>query len=75
VSTDGAEVRLAALVLAAAALVLAAPVVGRAGHPVLADVVMALAAACAFTSFGVAAFHTVRAARRAPRPGSEEDPK
>ena len=57
---------LAVLVLAAAALVLAAPLVGRAGHPVAADLVMVAAAGCGVASFGLAGVATLRAARRAP---------
>jgi hypothetical protein len=60
----GADAPLAACALAGAALVLAAPVLGRAGHPVAADVAMATAAGCGIASFVLAGFATVRAARR-----------
>jgi hypothetical protein len=65
---------LAALVLLAAALVLAAPVAGRAGHPGLADAAMALAAACGLGTFAWTAWITLRAARGGPR-RSEDDPR
>jgi hypothetical protein len=68
---DRTEGVIVLLVLAAAALVIAAPVVGRSGAPVLADLTMGLAAACGLAAFGVAAAHTLRAARRAPRPPGE----
>jgi hypothetical protein len=57
------DVPLAACALAAAALVLAAPVLGRAGHPVAADLAMAAAAACGVASFVLAGLATLRAAR------------
>jgi hypothetical protein len=73
---DRTETRIVLLVLAAAALVLAAPVVGRAGAPGLADLVMGLAATCGLAAFASAAVHTLRAARRAPRtPGSRGGPR
>ncbi|RIK95914.1 MAG: hypothetical protein DCC71_22885 [Proteobacteria bacterium] len=62
------EAPLAVLVLLAAAFVLAAPLVGRAGHPGAADVLMGLAAGCGVLSFGVAGWATLRAARRGTRP-------
>jgi hypothetical protein len=66
---------LAALVLLAAALVLAAPVAGRAGHPRAADAAMALAAVCGLGAFVWTALVTLRAARRGrPRP-PEEGPR
>lgn len=66
---------LAALVLAGAALVLAAPVVGRAGYARLADVTMALAAAAGLASFAWAAASTLRAARSGASVDSEERPR
>jgi hypothetical protein len=64
----GSERGLMGLVLASAALVLIAPVVGRAGHALAADLCMAVAAGAGLLSFAVAALHTLRAARRrAPR--------
>jgi hypothetical protein len=69
----GSDVPLAACALAAAAFVLAAPVLGRAGHPAAADLAMAAAAACGVASFVLAGLATLRAARRrdgaAPRSG------
>jgi hypothetical protein len=64
---------LAALVLLAAALVLAAPVAGGAGHPRAADAAMALAAGCGLGAFGWTALVTLRAARRGARRGAEEE--
>lgn len=66
---------LAALVLLAAALALAAPVVGRAGHPRAADATMALAAACGLAAFAWTALVTLRAARRGARSDSEKSPR
>ena len=43
---------------------LVAPVLGRAGHLVAADLTMAAAAGCGVASFVLAGFATVRAARR-----------
>jgi hypothetical protein len=60
----GSERGLMGLVLASAALVLAAPVVGRAGHERAADLCMAVAAGAGLLSFAVAALYTFRAARR-----------
>lgn len=65
---DRTETRIVMFVLAAAALVLTAPVVGRAGAPALADLVMGLAALCGLAAFSAAAAHTLRAARRGQRP-------
>ncbi len=61
------------LVLASAALVLVAPVVGRAGWEQVADVCMGAAATAGLLSFGIAARHTIRAGRRraAGRSGKE----
>ncbi len=58
------EALLASLVLAAAALVLAAPVLGRSGHPMAADLAMAAAAGCGVGSFALAGVATLRAARQ-----------
>ncbi len=52
------------LVMASAALVLVAPVVGRAGWERMADVCMGAAATAGLLSFGIAARHTFRAGRR-----------
>lgn len=58
------DLTLAVLVLAAAACVLAAPVLGRAGHATAADVAMVAAAGCGVASFALAGAATLRAARR-----------
>lgn len=55
---------LMALALAAAALVLVAPVLGRSGHPMAATLAMVAAAGCGVLSFILAGVATVRAARR-----------
>jgi hypothetical protein len=65
----------ALLVLAGAALVLAAPVIGRAGYGRLADVLMGLAAGAGVASFAWAGALTLRASRRAARGDSEEGPR
>jgi TRAP-type C4-dicarboxylate transport system permease small subunit len=67
--TDG---WLVALVMAAAAFAIAAPVLGRAGWSAAANASMFLAAAAGVASFALAAIHTLRAARRRPR-GDEQD--
>lgn len=58
------DLPLAACALAAAALVLAAPVLGRAGHPLAADLAMGGAAVSGLASCTLAGLATVRAARR-----------
>lgn len=68
------DTSLAVLVLATAALVLVAPVAGRVGFERLADACMALAAAGGFLSFGLAAAHTIRAARRRAPARSRREP-
>lgn len=68
------DLALATTVMTATALVLAAPVLGRTGHPAAADLAMAAAAACGFGSFALAGLATWRAARRrdaAARPSGE----
>jgi hypothetical protein len=69
------DARLGALVLLAAALVLAAPVVGRAGHPRAADGAMALAALCGLGAFFWTALVTLRASRRGGVRGPKEGPR
>ena len=64
---SGSDFPLAALVLAAAAFALAAPVLGRVGHPAAADLAMAAAALCGLASFVLAGFATLRASRRASK--------
>jgi len=61
---SGSDLPLAAFALAAAAFVLAAPVLGRAGHPTAADLAMVAAAGCGLVSFALAALATLRSARR-----------
>jgi len=63
---DRSEASIVVLVLAAAGLVLAAPVIGRLGAAALADAAMALAAGCGVAAFGVACASTLRAVRRGP---------
>jgi hypothetical protein len=63
-SAKGSDLPLAACALAAAAFVLVAPLLGRAGHPLAADLAMAAAAACGVASFALAGVATVRSARR-----------
>jgi hypothetical protein len=58
------EVVIVALVVAAAGLILLAPLLGRAGAPGWADVVMALASGAGVGAFVLVAVVTVRAARR-----------
>ncbi len=65
---ERSDLPLAVLVLAACALVLAAPVLGRAGHPLAADLAMLGAAAAGTASFVLAALATLRAARRDREP-------
>ena len=68
------ETALAGLVLASIALVLAAPVAGRAGLPELADALMVLATLAGLAAFGQAALHTIRArGRAAPRSGDRSE--
>jgi hypothetical protein len=67
------EAQIMALVLLAAGLVLAAPVVGRAGLPRAADLLMAGAAAAGVGSFLLAARDTRRAARAAGRTPDRRD--
>jgi hypothetical protein len=70
---DRSEASIVVLVLAAAAAVLAAPVIGRLGAPALADVAMWLAAGCGVAAFGVAAVSTLRAGRRHGARRARED--
>ena len=63
---DRVEVAIAVLALTAAALVLAAPVLGRSGAPLWADVFMASAAMAGVAGFALAGWSTWRAARRPP---------
>ncbi len=63
--TDRSELLIVGLVLAAAALVLVAPLLGRSGAPGAADVTMAAATAAGIAAFAVAARETLAAMRRA----------
>jgi hypothetical protein len=58
------DATIVALVLAAAGCVLAAPVLGRLGAPLLAEAAMWVAAGSGIAAFGVAGVATFRAARR-----------
>jgi hypothetical protein len=62
--SDRSDTVIALLASAAAALVLAAPLLGRSGWPALADAVMASAALCGVAAFALAGRATLRAARR-----------
>ncbi len=69
-SGESSDLPLALLVLAASALVLSAPVLGRIGLGTAADLAMLAAAGCGVASFALAGAATVRAARRRGREGS-----
>jgi hypothetical protein len=58
------EIVIIALVMAAAGLILLAPLLGRVGAPGWADVVMALASGAGVGAFVLVTGVTVRAARR-----------
>ena len=62
--SDQSELTIVCLVLVAAALVLVAPLLGRAGAASAADLTMATAAAAGVAAFAVAARDTLRAMRR-----------
>ena len=62
--SDRTEAAIAVLALAAAGLVMGAPLLGRAGMPLVADAAMASAALCGAAAFVLAGIHTLRAARR-----------
>jgi hypothetical protein len=62
---DRLESAIICLVLAAVGLVLMAPLLGRYGAPVAANVAVGLAAASGIGAFFAAAFETLRAARKA----------
>jgi hypothetical protein len=66
--THRSDAPLVWLGLAAIALVLGAPVAGRAGLSGLADALMILAAAAGAAAFALATVHTFRAARRGHAP-------
>jgi hypothetical protein len=61
---DRTEVAIVTLVMAAAGLILLAPLLGRVGLPGWADVVMVLASGAGVCAFVLVAVVTVRAARR-----------
>ena len=69
---DRLEFAIVSLVLVAAGLVLAAPLLGRYGAPVAADVAVGGATAAGVGAFFAAAYNTLRAARN-PRQGSREE--
>jgi len=62
--SDRSELAIVCLVLVAGALVLGAPLLGRAGAATAADGMMAVAAAAGFAAFLVASWETVHAVRR-----------
>lgn len=70
---DRSESWIAALVLFASGLVLAAPVLGRIGQAAVADLAMALAAACGLGAFLLAGRATLRAVRSGPRAARETE--
>jgi hypothetical protein len=67
--SDRTELAIVALVMSAAGLILAAPVLGRSGAPGWADVAMFGAAAAGVGAFGLAGMQTLRAARRSSKEG------
>jgi hypothetical protein len=60
--------------MAAAGLILLAPLLGRGGVPGWADAVMAVAAGAGFCAFVLAAVHTCRAAMRRNKGRKEAEP-
>jgi hypothetical protein len=62
--TDWLDSAIVCLVLAAAGLVLMAPLLGRYGAPVAADVAVGVAAAAGVGAFIATAYNTLRAARK-----------
>jgi hypothetical protein len=58
------EVAIVVLVMAAAGLILVAPLLGRGGSPGWADVTMGLASGAGLAAFVVVAVYTCRAAMR-----------
>jgi hypothetical protein len=72
--SDRTEITIVALVMAAAGLILLAPLLGRYGAPGWADVVMLLAASAGVGAFAVVAVHTFRTATRRPTRGPEDKP-
>jgi len=62
--TDRLEAAIVCLVLGAAGLVLMAPLLGRYGAPVAADVAVGVAAAAGVAAFFATAYNTLRAARK-----------
>jgi hypothetical protein len=71
---DRTEITVVALVMAAAGLILLAPLLGRYGAPGWATVVMMLAAGAGIGAFAVVAVYTFRAATRHPARGPEDKP-
>jgi hypothetical protein len=64
VRADRTEVAIVALVVAAAGLILVAPLLGRVGAPGWADMAMGLASGAGIGAFILVAVHTFRAAMR-----------
>jgi hypothetical protein len=71
---DRTEIAVVALVMAAAGLILLAPLLGRYGASGWANVVMTLAAGAGVGAFAVVAVHTFRAASRRRARGPEDKP-
>lgn len=69
-----ADLAIVGLVLAGIALVLAAPLLGRSGEPLAADLAVIGAAAAGLGAFGLALLETLRAMQRSGT-GKEEDPR
>ncbi len=65
--TDRLESAIVCLVLAAAGGVLVAPVIGRYGAPILANLAVGLAAAAGIGAFLTTAYDTLRATRKAAK--------
>lgn len=73
--TKGSDTILAALVLVAAGLVLSAPVLGRAGFPIVADVVVSAAAASGVAAFLLAAAHSLVRVRKMEKQVPRREPR
>ena len=66
------ELAIVILVMAAAGLILVAPLLGRSGSPGWADLVMGLAAGAGLAAFMLVAVYTCRATRRQNSGGKGE---
>ena len=72
---DRLELAIVSLVLVAAGLVLAAPLLGRYGAPGAADAAVAGATAAGVGAFFATAYNTLRAARNPRNASHVEDPR